>query len=228
MSEENETVESAEPVTLNDGEYFASEGVKGAGDKPDWYNSDKYTSVAEQAKAYPELQKQFGGFTGAPKDGYANPEGFDAEDAMLKTFTEYASDSNMSQANFDKGFELLTAQSNVAHEVSVEAELEKLGDNAEQRIDRANLFLQNNLNSDKYESIKEFVTTADAVKLVEMLIPATSGANLPGNEDAGAGKLTLKEVEEVAFKKDDNGNYLRSIDPAYDKKVMNLYAQLAN
>ena len=222
------TEESTETVTLEEGEYFASDNVKGLGDKPDWYNSDKYTSVAAQAQAYPELQKKFGSFTGAPKDGYATPEGFDAEDGMLKTFMEYATESNMNQASFDKGFELLTAQSTVAEEVSTEAELKKLGDNADERIDRANQFLQNNLNSDKYEEIKDFVTTADAVKLVEMLIPATKATALPGSEDTGETGLTLKEVEEMAFKQDEHGNYLRSLDPAYDKKIMGLYAKLAS
>ena len=55
--------------TLNEGEYFLSEGIKGAGDMPEWYNPSKYKSVSEQAKAYTELEKKFGGFTGAPKDG---------------------------------------------------------------------------------------------------------------------------------------------------------------
>ena len=62
-------VDAAEP-TLGEGEFFLSDGIKGVGDQPEWYKADKYKSVAEQAKAYTELEKKFGGFTGAPKDGY--------------------------------------------------------------------------------------------------------------------------------------------------------------
>ena len=65
--ESNDTLQSlvdaAEP-TLGEGEFFLSEGIKGVGDLPEWYKADKYKSVAEQAKAYTELEKKFGGFTG--------------------------------------------------------------------------------------------------------------------------------------------------------------------
>ena len=66
-------VDAAEP-TLGEGEFFLSEGIKGVGDLPEWYKADKYKSIAEQAKAYTELEKKFGGFTGAPKDGYSLAE----------------------------------------------------------------------------------------------------------------------------------------------------------
>ena len=49
---------------------------------PEWYKADKYKSVAEQAKAYTELEKKFGGFTGAPKDGYSVVEGVEQDDAL--------------------------------------------------------------------------------------------------------------------------------------------------
>tara|TARA_R110002096_G_scaffold187462_1_gene366846 strand:+ start:4345 stop:4605 length:261 start_codon:yes stop_codon:yes gene_type:complete len=63
--------------TLSEGEYFLSDGIKGSGETPDWYKADRYASVAEQAKAYTELEKKFGGFKGAPKDGYSGPEGIE-------------------------------------------------------------------------------------------------------------------------------------------------------
>jgi len=66
MSEavENDTLESNEPTslvdaaepTLSEGEYFLTEGIKGTGDTPEWYKAEKYKSVADQAKAYTELE----------------------------------------------------------------------------------------------------------------------------------------------------------------------------
>jgi len=55
MSEEQAAVEETTSDTLLDqsspelseGEYFLSEGIKGAGDMPEWYNPTKYKSVAE-------------------------------------------------------------------------------------------------------------------------------------------------------------------------------------
>ena len=40
---------------LGEGEFFLSEGIKGTGDKPDWYVSDKYKTIADQAQAYPAV-----------------------------------------------------------------------------------------------------------------------------------------------------------------------------
>lgn len=60
-------VDAANPQ-LGEGEYFLTEGIKGAGDTPEWFKADKYKSIADQAKAYTELEKRFGGFKGAPKD----------------------------------------------------------------------------------------------------------------------------------------------------------------
>lgn len=78
MSEEQAAVEETtsdtlldpSAPTLSEGEYFLSDGIKGTGDVPEWYIADKYKSVSEQAKAYTELEKKFGGFKGSPKDGY--------------------------------------------------------------------------------------------------------------------------------------------------------------
>ena len=93
----SETLLDASTPELNEGEYFLSDGIKGTGDTPEWYKSDKYKSVAEQAKAYTELEKKFGGFTGAPKDGYAGPEGIEPDDALLQELTEFANKTGMSQ-----------------------------------------------------------------------------------------------------------------------------------
>ena len=57
--------------TLSEGEYFLTEGIKGSGETPEWFKADKYKSIADQAKAYTELEKRFGGFKGAPKEGYS-------------------------------------------------------------------------------------------------------------------------------------------------------------
>ena len=50
------------------------------GEKPEWLK-DKYKSVEDQAKAYAELEKKFGGFTGSPEGDYEMkvPEGISGE-----------------------------------------------------------------------------------------------------------------------------------------------------
>ena len=232
MSEEQAVVEetttdtlldNAAP-TLSEGEYFLAEGIKGSGEMPEWYKGDKYQSVAEQAKAYTELEKKFGGFTGAPKDGYQLAEGVPQDDALAEALIEFATESNMNQENFNKAWELLNAQSEAVEEVTQENELRKLGDNASERIKNVEGFLKNNLDAETYTQVQDLVTTADSIKLIETIVKATVPAKLPidgGEHPAG---LTWADVEAEMFKMDDNGNYLRSVDVNHEKKVQQMLA----
>ena len=93
----SDTLLDASTPELGEGEYFLSDGIKGTGDMPEWYKGDKYKSVAEQAKAYTELEKKFGGFTGSPKDGYQGPVGIATDAALLQELTEVATKTKMTQ-----------------------------------------------------------------------------------------------------------------------------------
>lgn len=216
-------LDNAEP-TLDQGEYFLAEGIKGAGETPEWYKSDKYQSVAEQAKAYTELEKKFGGFKGAPKDGYTAPEGIESDDALLTELTEFAKDTNMSDEAFSRAWELLSAQEQAVEEVSQEMEMQKLGDNATQRLKTVEGFLKNNLDADTYSAAQELVTTADSVALIEMIVKATMPAKLPIEGGEHPQGLTWSDVEAEMFRKDEKGNLLRSVDINHERKVQQMMA----
>lgn len=210
-------LDSATPE-LQEGEYFLAEGIKGIGEVPEWYNP-KYGSVAEQAKGYSELEKKFGGFTGAPKDGYAAPEGIESDDALLSELQEFATKNNMSQGAFSEAWELLSAQAGAVEEVSHEQEMAKLGDNAQQRIKTVEGFLKNNLDAEAYERVSQKVTNADAIELIEEIVKATAPAKLPidgGEHPAG---LTWADIEAEMFKKNERGQLLRSVDPNHEAKI---------
>ena len=223
--ESNDTLQSlvdaAEP-TLGEGEYFLSEGIKGVGDMPEWYKADKYKSVAEQAKAYTELEKKVGGFTGAPKDGYELVEGVDSDDALWQELVEFGSETNMSQAAMHRAWELLTAQEQAVEEVSVEAEMEKLGDNAVERIKVVEQYMKNNLDSDTYERLRYAVNSAESVELVEALVKATAPAKLPIDGYVQPGGVTWEDIEAEMFKKHDNGQLLRAVDRNHEAKIQRM------
>ena len=216
-------LDNAEP-TLNEGEYFLAEGIKGAGETPEWYKSDKYQSVAEQAKAYTELEKKFGGFKGAPKDGYTAPEGVESDDALLTELTEFAKDTNMSDEAFGRAWELLSAQEQAVEEVTQEMEMQKLGENATQRLKTVEGFLKNNLDAETYSAAQELVTTAESVALIEMIIKATVPSKLPIEGGEHPQGLTWADVEAEMFRKDENGNLLRSTDINHERKVQEMMA----
>lgn len=216
-------LDNAEP-TLSENEYFLAEGIKGTGETPEWYKADKYQSVAEQAKAYTELEKKFGGFKGAPKDGYVSPEGVDQDDALLAELTEFAKDTNMSQEAYGRAWELLTAQEQAVEEVSTEMEMQKLGENATQRLKTVEGFLKNNLDSDTYTAAQELVTTAESVELIEMIVKATMPTKLPIEGGEHPQGLTWQDVEAEMFKKNETGQFLRSVDPNHEAKIQKMLA----
>ncbi len=214
-------VDAAEP-TLGEGEFFLSEGIKGVGDQPEWYKADKYKSIAEQAKAYTELEKKFGGFTGAPKDGYAVYDGVESDDALWGELVEFGTKQNMSQAAMNEAWELLTAQEQAIEEVSIETEMAKLGDNAVERIKVVEQYMKNNLDGDTYEELRYAVNSAESVQLIEALIKSTAPAKLPIDGYIQPGGITWQDIEAEMFKKDDSGQMLRSVDPNHEAKIQRM------
>ena len=217
----NSLVDAAEP-TLGEGEYFLSEGIKGVGEMPEWYKADKYKSVAEQAKAYTELEKKFGGFTGAPKDGYELYEGVESDDALWAELVEFGNKTNMSQSAMNEAWELLTAQEQAIEEVSIEAEMEKLGDNAVERVKVVEQYMKNNLDGDTYERLRYAVNSAESVELVEALVKATAPAKLPIDGYIQPGGIEWSDIEAEMFKKDEHGNLLRSVDRNHEAKIQRM------
>ncbi len=214
-------VDAAEP-TLGEGEFFLSDGIKGVGDQPEWYKADKYKSVAEQAKAYTELEKKFGGFTGAPKDGYSIVEGVESDDALWQELVSFGEKTNMSQSAMNDAWELLSAQDQAAEEVSMEVELQKLGDNGVERVKVVEQYMKNNLDGDTYERLRYAVNSAEAVELIEALVKSTAPAKLPIDGYIEPGGLTWEDIESEMYKKSDNGQYLRSVDPNHEAKIQRM------
>ena len=217
----NSLVDAAEP-TLGEGEYFLSDGIKGVGDMPEWYKADKYKSVAEQAKAYTELEKKFGGFTGAPKDGYKTVEGVEEEDALWQELVSFGKRTNMSQSALNDAWGILSAQEQAVEEVSMEVELQKLGDNAVERVKVVEQYMKNNLDSDTYERLRYAVNSAEAVELVESLIKSTAPAKLPIDGYIEPGGVTWEDIEAEMFKKNENGQLLRSVDQNHEAKIQRM------
>ena len=216
------TLLDATTPELSEGEYFLSDGIKGTGETPEWYKGDKYKSVAEQAKAYTELEKKFGGFTGAPKDGYAGPEGVESDDALLQELTEFATKTNMSQEAFGEAWELLSAQGEAVEAVSQEQEIAALGNNAEERIKNVEGYLKNNLDADDYETVRDLVTDAKSIQLIEYMVRATAPTKLPIDGGQHPTGMTWSDIEAEMFKKNDNGQLLRSIDASHEAKIQKM------
>jgi len=223
--ETNDTLTSlvgeAEP-TLAEGEYFLSDNIKGIGEKPEWYKADKYKSVAEQARAYTELEKKFGGFTGAPKDGYELYDGVESDDALWAELVEFGTANNMNQSALHQAWELLTAQEEAVEQVSVEEEISKLGPNAAERITTVEQLMRNNLEPELYEKYRDVVTSAIMIEFIEDFSRSMRPAQLPIDGYVEPGGIEWADIEAEMFRKDENGNLLRSVDMNHERKIQRM------
>jgi hypothetical protein len=217
---ESITEESNQPAA----NWFLADETPGSGDRPEWFK-EKYKSVADQAKAYAELEKRFGGFTGAPEGDYEltlpeEVEGeFDMEDPRLSWFMETAKESNMSQDTFNR---LLHGwiQHEVGQEtVNAEQELQALGANAQSRLKNLGDWGRANLDPQQFDAMRQLATTAAGVQVLEAIVSKTREAKMPsGNETIKVG-TTEQELREMVA----DPRYQSSA--AYRKEVERKYQE---
>lgn len=205
-------------------EWFASEGVAGVGDKPEFFNSDKYKTVADQAAAYPELAKKFGGFTGAPDEYKTSmPDGIEgeiqADDPMLAKFTTWAKDNSLNQDAFTSLQHMFIENEFNNQGAGRESELAALGDNAQSRLQNISDYAKANLSEDEYAGILEATTTAAGVTAIEALIAKTrtSIPTSPAVIDTGMSHSDIKaRMSDPRY----------ASDPAFRAETTKMYQKL--
>lgn len=219
------------PVDPNSGKaWLLAEGVMGSGEKPEWLKSDKYKSAEEQAKAYPALEKRFGAFVGAPKDGKYNfkaPEGYegvqvDMEHPLMKEFATWAKESQLSEAGFNNLLGMLTMYE-AAQVPNMAVIKEKVGENADARIGAVAAWGKANLGPEGYATLRSATSganAADVFKVLESVIGKTKQIALPKNGDdiPGAGVGGKAEIVAMQGAKGPDGKRLYD-QPQYRAQV---------
>ena len=205
--------------------WFYDENMAGVGDRPDFL-MEKFANVAEQAKSFVELEKKFGSFKGAPKDGYSLPDGVTTEDALVAEVVKFGETHNMSQDGFTELLDLAFAQADVTQEVSRDQEMSRLGSNADARISRVDGFLRNTFEAEDYDKIAPMLTTASHIELVEMLITGTGQETLPVEEVQTTEGVSFDEYMDLLLAKDEHGNSLYNTNPTHKAKCDKIKAEL--
>jgi hypothetical protein len=173
-----------------------ADGIPGVGEKPEFFNDKKYGSIIEQAKAQRDLEKRFGGFTGAPESYELSlDEGIetsiDHESEEFKAFEQLARESNMNNDTFNAlvNTYLKSVDSLQTQEISEEAlesyrkeQLELLGDNASSIIDEVSAWGRNNLSDEDFEAFRGLADTADNIKILQKMIRKGSATKIQSVE----------------------------------------------
>ncbi len=193
--------EQQSPSVSNEGDvkspWFLKEGVPGEGDRPE-YLEKRYDSVEAQAKAYPELEKKLGAFTGAPEtykmDEISAREDFkfDAENPLLKNFMSFAKEKQMSQDAFENMLNMY-ADNAVQSAVPASQELEALGPNAKEQLTTLYNWANNNFTPETAQSLINFGTSAENIRTLQKIKEATSESRIP---DTKASKQHRAEINE--------------------------------
>jgi len=224
LSSETGTSEESTESTEVQSTFSWSDGVSGEGEAPEYFKADKYKSVADQAKAYTDLEKRFGGFTGAP-EAYELPEGLDGEDTFVKTLNELGAKNQMSQEMHGELLALGNSIFEAKAEFDIEREMEALGPNADDRLKNIDGYMKNNL-GDNYEEFKDVISNAKTVELVEALISSSAPAQMPTSSAPAVSVPTQGDIEKLMTEKDENGKTLYHYSSSQQQKVQEAISRM--
>ena len=195
-TETTETTESTEVVSEG---WMMSEDVKGEGEAPEWFKSNKYKTVADQAKAYAGLESKLGAFTGSPEDGYKVelPEGIDAEidaeDPMLVNFNEWATEAGLSQEAHSKLMEIYV-NGLMEAQPSIDDEIKRMGKDAPQRINDFTSWAKTNFDESEFATLQSLATTAEGFGVLEKMRGMLRETDVSAPDNVKSVDSTTKEA----------------------------------
>ena len=139
---------------------------------------------------------------------------------LLQWWSDTAKAKGLSQEEFNKGIEAFV-NNEISSLPDTDNERELLGENANQRIEAADLWSKKNLSSDSYEAIAEFASTAKGVKALEEIMKLNKDAPIPETETAIEAAPSLEDLRSMM--KDPRYWKDGERDQAYINKVSALY-----
>jgi len=234
MSDQEAAVEAAQA----DGRDFVTEAdveQASAPERPEWL-PEKFKTPEDLAKSYTELQSKLGSkeedirnsileeiqaqaFEGRPESAgdYQLPESIDPEQSvdneLLKWWSEHSFENGYSQEEFQQGIEMY-AQAVMGNQPDMEAEAQKLGDNAEARIEAASVFANKFFPQEALPAIERMCESHEGILALEAIQEALKDGNFAGNTEPAA-QTTERELREMM----NDPRYWKDRDPAFIKEV---------
>jgi len=149
----------------------------------------------------------------------------DPDQPLLQWWQETARSKGLSNEDFNKGIEAFV-QNEISGLPDRESQINLLGENANQRIESADLWAKKNLTESSYEAISNLASTADGVRAIEEIMKLNKDAPIPSTEtkiDVSLDPLDLRSMmNDERYWKDG------AKDPAYIKKVTDLYEKYSS
>jgi hypothetical protein len=204
--------------------------------RPEWL-PEKFNTPEDLSKAYnalssklgekeedirsrlmEELQQQASEGVPAEAGGYELPDFVDPEEAvgneMLQEWADHCHKNGYTHDEFQKGIEMY--MNGMGPEPDLEAESQKLGDNAEARIEAASLFANKFFPEEAIPAIERMCESADGIIALEAIM---SQMQDPSVSEQGSIAANLSEPELIEMMRDPKYSSLNNRDPNYVKMI---------
>jgi hypothetical protein len=208
----------------------------------------KYKSPDDLANAYKELEKKLGSkeedlreklleelqteaFKDRPPSAgeYELPETIDSESAvdseLLQWWSNHAFENGYSQEEFQKGIEMYAeAMGNMIPEgPDMDAELSRLGDNANQRVEAASMFANKFFPESAIPAIERMCETHEGIVALEHIMDALKDGSFAG-DTAPTSRVDEQALREMM--QDDRYHNPAKRDPHFVKQVEDGFRKL--
>ena len=144
----------------------------------------------------------------------------DPEQELVKSWQQICRDNGLSQEVFDQGVAAFV-NNEIAGLPNLQEEMAKLGDNARERIEAADLWSKKYLSTDAYDAIANLASTAEGIKALEEIMSLSRSKPLPNTNTVIDVELDERDLQSMM--KDPRYWKEGMKDPAYIAKVTNLY-----
>jgi len=157
------------------------------------------TFQAELRKDVPETPSHY---LFDPPEGLL-PEGaelsFKEDNPTMKKWQEFAHKVGLSPAQFNEATALYV-ENEIAMLPDVKAEMEKLGENAQARIDRVDMWVNRHLSAPSANAIVTRSSDAEFIKAIEEVMKMTKDPSMVATDATPDGPLSLAELQELQKK----------------------------
>jgi hypothetical protein len=226
-------------------DYVIESDVTSQTDRPEWL-PEKYSSGEDLAKAYKELESKLGGkeediksklmeeiqaeaFSSRPESAgdYQLPDIIDQEasvdNELLKWWSDHAFENGFSQDEFQKGIEMYAASNMGDSGPDLEVEAQKLGENADVRIQAASMFASKFFPTESLPAIERMCESHEGIIALEAIQEALKGGSFAGNTQPTAG---LNEAKLREMMSDPRYHNPRDRDPNFVREVEEGFKQV--
>ena len=158
--------------------WFIDDKTPGAGERPDWMPS-KYKRASDVGKAYSELERKLGGFTGAPEKYDFSTLEIDEADPIVQMIAEVGKEKGMNQETVNTLLGRMISLEEAQKSMNIEQEVKKLGPDGERQLNEYKNWQKDYFKPEESEVVSSWIRTADDLKVFNRIMYYTNMSAVP-------------------------------------------------